>query len=113
MNKLLNSAMMPSLDFSYLQIPGRVSPEEFAQTLQSEPFESYIGYPETARILEELSGLKIPISRAQTTIGLGDKLLFARLKYRMPDPGQKGKTEHTIDDFEFAIYKVVSYIPIR
>lgn len=106
MNKLLNSAMMPSLDFDYLRAPGRVTAQEFAQILRSAPFESFIGYPETARILSDLSGVEIPISRAQTTVEPGDKLLFARLKYRLADPAQKGQTRHTVEDFEFAVYVV-------
>lgn len=99
--KLINSAMAPRLDLRYDYEP--VSAKEFGEILRSREFESYIGYPETARILEELSGIAIPISRAQTTVEPGDKLLVIRLKYRMADSGQKGQTRHTIADFEFAI----------
>jgi hypothetical protein len=104
MNKLINSAMMPSLSLSYRCRP--VTPQEFARLLQSEGFESFIGYPETARILEKLSGVKIPISRAQTTVEPGDRLLIIRLKYRMNDPAQKGQTTHTLEDFEFGVCEV-------
>jgi hypothetical protein len=104
MKKLLNSAMMPNLDCVY--DCRSCGPYEFARYLQAGPFESYIGYPETARILEELSGVKIPISRAQTTVEPGDTLLIARLKYRLGNPADKGKTTHTLDDFEFAVCEV-------
>ena len=104
MNKLLNSAMMPNLDCVY----GCRScgPDEFRRLLQGSPFESFIGYPETARILEELTGLTIPISRAQTTVEPGDTLLIIRLKYRLNNPAQKGQTVHTLEDFEFAVCEV-------
>jgi len=101
MNKLLNSAMAPRLDLRYDFEP--LSAEHFARILRTEKFESFIGYPETARILEELAGVNIPVSRNQTTVEPGDKLLVARLKYRMASPSQKGQTQHSIAGFEFAI----------
>lgn len=101
MNKLINSAMAPRLDLRYDF--EQVTPEAFGAILTSRPFESFIGYPETARILEELSGEKIELSRAQTTVEPGDVLLVIRLKYRMADSGQKGQTRHTLSDFEFAL----------
>ena len=104
MNKLINSAMMPNLSASYHCRP--LTASEFAEALRSEPFESYVGYPETARILSELAGIEIPLNRAQTVVEPGDKLLIARLKYRLADPGQKGQTRHTSEDFEFAICEV-------
>jgi len=55
----------PRLDLRYDFEP--VSAKEFARILRSEKFESFIGYPETARILEELAGVNIPVSRNQTT----------------------------------------------
>jgi len=101
MNKLLNSAMAPRLDLRYDFEP--VTAQQFAHILRAEKFESFIGYPETARILEELAGVNIPVSRNQTTVEPGDKLLIARLKYRMASSSQKGQTKHSITDFEFAI----------
>lgn len=104
MHKLINSAMMPNLAATYRCRP--LSATEFAHLLQSAPFESYIGYPETARILEQLSGVEIPLSRTQTIAERGDTLLIARLKYRMTAPSQKGQTKHTVNDFEFAVCEV-------
>lgn len=107
MNKLINSAMMPSLSRDYTRdVRNPLTAEQFAHILRAEPFESFIGYPETARILQEISGLKIAISRAQTSVEPGDKLLIMRLRYRLDDPARKGQTVHTIEDFEFGVYVV-------
>ncbi len=104
MNKLINSAMMPDLSLTYHC--RQATAREFAELLKSGPFDSYVGYPETARILEELAGVKIPISRAQTVVEPGDRLLIIRLKYRLADPGEKGQTTHTLNDFEFGVCEV-------
>lgn len=104
MNKLINSAMMPSLDHTY--ICRSCTAEEFAKILRSEPFESFIGYPETARILEEFAGVSIKLNRVQTIVKYGDTLLIMRLKYRLQDPAQKGNTIHKLEDFEFGICRV-------
>lgn len=100
MNKLLNSAMMPAEGTYRLK---RVSSKAFASILCSEPFESYIGYPDTAQTIEGMAGVKIPLSRQQTTIEDGDTLLICKLKYRLTNPADKGKFTPSIDDFEFFI----------
>lgn len=98
MLKLMNSAMMPQEgNYSMRQI----SADEFAEILRTEPFESYIGYPDNLKIIKELSGVDVPLSREQTRLAPGDEMLVMRLKYRITNPADKGKFTPTVDDFEF------------
>lgn len=98
MIKLLNSAMMPVEGVYKLQ---RISPEDFSSILRSEEYQSYIGYPDTARMIEEIAKVSVPLSREQTTVQDGDILLICRLKYRLQDPAAKGKFTPSVNDFEF------------
>jgi len=98
MNKLLNSAMMP-VEGTYRLT--RLTEEEFVKRLQAMPFQSFIGYRDTARFIEEISGLKIQISRDQTIVQDGDNLLICRLKYRLQNPSLKDKFQPSHEDFEF------------
>lgn len=99
-HRLMNSAMMPR--------PGRydyrtLSPQEFGRLVQDAhkagSLISYIGYEQTARLIERLAGVPIPISREQTPVEDGDILLIAKLRYRVADPRSKG--DPVVEDFEF------------
>jgi len=98
MIKLMNSAMMPVCGIYTLR---QMSRNAFVTYLRDNEFESYIGYPDTARLIEEISGVAIPVSRAQTTLEDGDVMLIAKLKYRVNNPHQKGRFTPSMDDFEF------------
>ena len=100
MNKLMNSAMMPAEGTYQLW---RVAREDFVNRLQSRPFESYIGYPETANFLESVSGMRISVSREQTTLVDGDTLLIVKLKYRLQNPAQKKDWKPSAEDYEFFV----------
>ncbi|MEW6213002.1 MAG: DUF1874 domain-containing protein [Acidobacteriota bacterium] len=100
MMHLLNSAVMPQAGQYRLEA---ITTDEFGARLKSEPFVSYIGYPETAKILEALFGVEVPISREQTRLADGDTMLVARLKYRVAAPGQKGYVNPTAEDFEWLV----------
>ncbi len=95
---LMNSAMMPT-DGDYRR--RSISRSEFAALLRAQPFRSFVGYPETAAVIEQIAGVKVPLSRDETTLGDGDVMLVAKLKYRVGDPGRKGTLRPTADDFEF------------
>ena len=64
-------------------------------------FQSYIGYPETARLLTELTDVAIEVSREQATLAIGDIMLIVKLRHRVADPSTKMTLEPSIDDFEF------------
>lgn len=99
---LLNSAVMPQEGFYTLK---KVSPEEFKNKLipLQHQIISYIGYVETARILSDLLGINIPVSRKPTHLEDKDLLFIARLKYRLEDPKLKGEYVPKPEDFEFFI----------
>lgn len=109
--KLLNSAVMPNDGFYVKQT---VTAEKFAwkfkrlvnavKAVYSEKicYESYIGYPETAKILENLLGVSVPVSRVETTLQDGDVLFIARLTYRV-NPIEKAQQRATkIEDYEYS-----------
>lgn len=96
--KLMNSAMMPAPGFYALR---EISPEMFAfQVARAQReglLESYIGYSQNIALIEGMSGVRVPLNRAQTTVEDGDMLLVMKLKYRPASKGQPVRPE----DFEY------------
>ena len=101
--KLLNTAMMPSADGVYRS--KALSFQEFGGIVRhafySGQLESYIGYPETAAMLEDALEIPVLVNRSETVITDGDFLMIAKLKYRVGDPKMKGNLTPTLSDFEF------------
>ena len=101
---LLNSSMMPS---EGLYILRRVSREFFAELIADAhrrgELRSYIGYPETAQHIERISGVPIPVNRAATQLPDQALLAVCKLKYRVSDPGTKGKIQPGDEDYEYFI----------
>ena len=99
---LLNAAVMPTEGHYTLK---QISHTEFQTVLQdaaaSDNFRSYIGYPETARLIEQLTGVEIAVSRSQATLEIGDVMLIVKLCHRVADPSTKMTLTPSIDDFEF------------
>lgn len=100
MLKLMNSAMMP--------VPGvyvakKITPEQAREVIKKHNavFESYVGYPDTARYMSQILGVDVPVNRAETTLADGDEILVCRLKYRVKDPAIKGAFVPAEDDFEW------------
>ena len=99
---LLNAAVMPNEGHYTFK---RISDTEFRTLLldaaASDNFRSYIGYSETARLIENMTGVEIPVSREQATLAPGDVMLIVRLRHRVADPSTKMTLAPSIDDFEF------------
>lgn len=99
---LLNAAVMPTEGHYTLK---QISQTEFRTLLRdaaaSDNFRSYIGYPETARLIEEITGVDIAVSREQATLDLGDIMLIVKLRHRVTDPSTKTALTPSMDDFEF------------
>ena len=99
---LLNSAVMPDEGVYTLK---RISEATFKKELQdaatSDNFKSYIGYPETARLIEEITGVAVAVSREQATLVPGDIMLIVKLRQRVVNPADKETLQFSIDDFEF------------
>lgn len=99
---LLNAAVMPTEGVYTLK---RISEATFRTILReaaaAKNFQSYIGYPETARLIEQLTGIKIEVSREQAELVPGDSMLIVKLRHRVADPVSKETPELSMDDFEF------------
>ncbi len=98
---LLNAAMVPNAGtYHYRQIPV----EQAAEWLRFHGHQarSYIGYPQTARHLEQLCpGLQVAISRERCRMAPGDQALVCRLAYRLENPATKGQAQP--EDWEYGI----------
>ena len=110
--RLLNSAMMPA-EGQYQLF--RITEENFASLVKKAHKEnalvSYIGYPDTAQIIQEISGVKVEVSRAQTQLFDGDRLLIIRLDYRV-NPNQKGRYKPHKKDFSFWLAQFYTHAPL-
>ena len=99
---LLNAAVMPTEGVYTLK---RISKSEFQELLReaaaAKNLQSYIGYPETARLIEQLTGIEIEVSREQATVVPGDTLLIVKLRQRVANPADKDIPQRSIGDFEF------------
>lgn len=99
MKKLLNAAMMPEAGTYKLT---RISREEFVDLVR-EGVESFIGYIDTAKFISDLAGVEIPVNRSLTVLDPQDEMLIIKLKYRVPNPTDKGKFTPGPDDWEFFV----------
>ena len=101
---LLNSAIMPD---EGLYILRRVSREFFAELIADADrhgeLQSYVGYAETAQHIEKISGVPIPVNRAATQLPDQALLAICKLKYRVSDPGTKGKIQPGDEDYEYFV----------
>jgi len=101
---LLNSAMMPD---EGLYILRRVSREFFAELIadayRQGHLQSYIGYPETAQHVERIARVPIPVNRVATQLPDHCLIAICKLKYRVADPGAKGKLQPGEDDYEYFV----------
>lgn len=99
---LLNAAVMPTEGTYTLK---RISETTFRTVLREAAatgnFKSYIGYPETAHLIEQIAGIAIEVSREQATLTSGDKMLILKLRNRVANPGGKEPLQLSIEDFEF------------
>ncbi len=95
---LLNSAMMP-VEGRYRM--RKIYPDEFADLVRiahrANRLVSSVGYFQNAKLIAEMSGVPIPLSRDVTRLNSGDEMLIMKLKYR---PDEKGKDVRE-SDFEY------------
>ena len=85
---LLNSAVIPAGGFGIYQYD-ESNEEQLAEFLRT-PFESRIGYPETAQKIRQWTGVAVPLSRETSMMEPGDEAMVVRLKYRVQNPATKG-----------------------
>jgi len=68
---------------------------------------SYIGYPDTAKVLSKVINDEVELNRAEFEWKTGDIGIVIRLKYRLNDPKMKGKTRVSEEDFEYFIIEKI------
>lgn len=98
---LMNSAMMPCEGNYYCK---KITPTEAKRAFElvDGEYKSYIGYPNSCRILSELFGTKIALCRDSTDLRDGDTMLAMRLRYRViPHDKQGRKHGQNLEDYDF------------
>ena len=99
---LLNSAVMPNEGVYTLK---QISVDTFKNILEdavkTDNFKSYIGYPQTAQLIEQITGIAVEVSREQATLTPGDTMLIVKLRQRVANPADKDTIQLSIDDIEF------------
>ena len=99
---LLNSAVMPAEGIYILkQISKAIFKQVLQEAAETDNFKSYIGYPETARLIEQITGIAIEVSREQATLTPGDIMLIVKLRHRVTNPANNESLQPSIDDFDF------------
>lgn len=99
---LLNSAVMPDEGvYTLKQITEATFTKELRNAAASDNFRSYIGYTETAQLIEQITGIEVEVSREQATLTSGDTMLIVKLRHRVTNPADKETLQLSADDFEF------------
>lgn len=99
---LLNSVVMPNEGvYTLKQITETTFKKELQDAAASDNFKSYIGYPETARLIEQKTDVEVDVSRDQATLTPGDIMLIVKLRQRVANPADKETLQLSTDDFEF------------
>ena len=98
---LLNAAVIPPGGFGVYRYT-EATPEELAEFLLEAPYISRIGYPETQKFIERITGVLPPISRKTYGMDPGDVAFVVRLKYRVGNARKKMLEKPSDEDFEIA-----------
>jgi len=102
MKYLLNSAVITAPGVYEYTL---VTPQEAAEWIKTQQWESRIGYPQTADHIAQLSGVRPVLSREASPMQAGDEALVVRLRYRVADPGQKGAVPIQEEDWEYGLLR--------
>lgn len=98
---LLNSAMMPTGCYGFYHYQP-ADEETLREFLEEGDYQSFIGYEETARFIESVTGIKPPKNRLVCRLEPPAEIMVVRLKYRI-NPNDKGKTlEPSKEDWEIS-----------
>lgn len=99
---LVNSAMMPR-EGKYIY--AEVSREVFVYFVRkfADKLQSYIGYPDTAAHITEITGVDIPLNREPVVLRGDTIMLICKLAYRVQNPDEKGKFKPNEADYVYGI----------
>ena len=85
----------------------RICETRFREVLQDADatgdLQSYIGYPATADLIRQLTGVTVEVSRGQAELTKGDVMLIVKLVHRVQDPSNISTYQPSLDDLEFFI----------
>ncbi len=99
---LLNSAVMPTEGvYTLKRISKAVFQKVLHEAVATGDLQSYIGYPETARLIEQLTGIEIEVSREPAELTTGDVMLIVKLRHRIQDPSDISTYQPTLDELDF------------
>ena len=99
---LLNSAVMPDEGvYTLKQISADTFKKMLRDAAETDNFKSYIGYPQTAQLIEQITDIAVEVSREQASLTPGDIMLIVKLRQRVANPADKETLQLSIDDFEF------------
>lgn len=98
---LMNSAVMPAGCYgTYRYSPATL--DDLRTVVQGE-YQSAIGYPQNADLIEKWTGIRVPVQRIETSFTHGDRALVMRLRTRVANPATKGQpVSEDPADWEFA-----------
>lgn len=97
---VLNSAVMPQPgNYSLTEI----SADTFYRLIRTcdDSLVSHLGYPQNQQLIEQKTGVRLPLSREKTELKDGDTLICMTLKYR-PNANTKGQRVGE-EDFDYFI----------
>lgn len=90
MRYILNSAVITTPGIYTYRLVGV---DEAKKWIERGPFESTLGYLETAVCLSAITGIPIKVNRKMVRMQEGDEALVFRLTCRLDDPRLKGQVE--------------------
>jgi hypothetical protein len=103
-NYIINSAMIPGDGiYNYKRLDMIQFRNEIRK--RQDDLISCIGYADTAVAIEDFTGVEIEVNRGKFSMNEGDEALVIKLKYRVPNPNQKGKFKPELEDYEFGLLK--------
>lgn len=111
---LLNSAVMPAgkrFDGTYTK--RTISQREFSAMLKKykNDYKSYIGYPNAALVVNEMTGVQVELCRDLWDIRLGDTALCMQLRYRV-NTDEKSRREYGFSPNDYE-YSIIRFTPIE
>ena len=108
---VLLNALVPSSTASSIIVSIPITLDE-AKTIigKAKAIESYIGHESTAKLLSELFGVSIPVSRAMYVPRDGDLAIIVRLKKRLEKPEDVKNVKS--EDIEFLLVRYYTNVEV-
>lgn len=101
---LMNSAVFPQGSYGTYEYQ-KASLEDLREVLQGKhgQWQSTIGYPQNLDLIEQWTGVRVPLNRVNAALQPGDSAFVMRLRQRVADPATKGApVSADPNDWEFA-----------